>query len=89
MNTVNPDQTVLKDYSIYSSLFRVSGFATEISKIQQVANSLNLDQAQQNVCLTLMVFLKEFFGKVIFFKKISRQQQKYEKLTSMEQPRHS
>ena len=46
-----------------------------------LANSLDPDQARLNVgpdlgpdCLTLMVFLKEFFEKVDFEKKISQQQ---------------
>ena len=53
-------------------------------------NSLDPDQDQQNVgpdldpsCLTLIVFLKEFFEKVNF-EKVSRRQQKPEKLPSMQ-----
>ena len=50
-----------------------------------IANSLDPDQARQNVrpdqylnCLTLMVFLKEFLKKSIL-KKISRRQKKHER----------
>ena len=53
-------------------------------------NSLDPDQDRQNVdhdldpnCLTLRVFLKDLLKKVIF-KKVSRQQQKHEKLSSMQ-----
>ena len=51
------------------------------------ANSLGPDQDRQNVspdldpnCLTLIVLLKEFFLKKLTLKKVSRRQQKYEKL---------
>ena len=54
------------------------------------ANSLDPDQARQYVgpdlgtnCLTLMVFLKEFFEKV-FFEKQSADDKNHAKLPSMQ-----
>ena len=56
-------------------------FAYKCHLLITLANSLDPDQARQNVgpdldpnCLTLMVFLKEFFETVDFEKKISRRQ---------------
>ena len=54
-----------------------------------IANSLDSDQTPQNIgpdLGTLIVFLKDFFFflKKFILKKVMRQQQKHEKLTSMQ-----
>ena len=60
------------------------------------ANSLDPDQARHNVCpdlgpnhLTLRLFLEEFFFKKLTLKKVSRRQQKHEKLEDLKVLRRS